>query len=224
MKKLRKYLEIITLFFVTIFVLTLPEEGIIYGQPLTPPRPVSVYFEYSMQDRFGMDSNGDGLIDHNYSRNYVRPPLGYTVIFDGCPSSSGGRGPIVSYTWNVIGPGNSTSIADSSCKQTINLREGVHTVTLTITLQDGKTYSKTQRIAIEDILIVSIGDSYSSGEGNPDREQQFDSLGFVERGPVWQDRQCHRSANAYPAQASNRNRKVRSSHLSHLCILFLFGC
>jgi hypothetical protein len=200
LKILLKRLGLISLLFILVFVLTVPDKKAIFGQPLVPARPVSVYFEYSMQDRFGMDSNGDGLVDHNYSPNYVDPPSGYPVNFDGCASSSGGRSPIVSYTWEIA---YSHRIMDSSCKQTINLREGVHPVTLTITLQDGQTYSKTERIAVEDILIVSIGDSFSAGEGNPDRAQRFDVSGQVVSGPVWQDRQCHRSTTAYPAQAAS---------------------
>ncbi|MDF0676595.1 MAG: hypothetical protein P0120_20010 [Nitrospira sp.] len=50
--------------------------------------------------------------------------------------------------------------------------------------------------------IASIGDSFASGEGNPDEPQRFDSLGFVKKGPVWADRQCHRSHIAAPEKAA----------------------
>jgi len=50
--------------------------------------------------------------------------------------------------------------------------------------------------------IASIGDSFASGEGNPDEPQRFDALGFVKKGPVWADRQCHRSHIAAPEKAA----------------------
>lgn len=51
-----------------------------------------------------------------------------------------------------------------------------------------------QTVTVEDTLIVSLGDSLASGEGAP--EIQGNAPG------QWQDRQCHRSAAAGPAQAA----------------------
>jgi hypothetical protein len=52
------------------------------------------------------------------------------------------------------------------------------------------------------LTIAAIGDSFASGEGNPDEPQRFDWLGFVKKGPVWTDRQCHRSHTAAPEKAA----------------------
>jgi hypothetical protein len=52
----------------------------------------------------------------------------------------------------------------------------------------------TREIVVQDWLIVGIGDSNGSGEGTPDRPYE---LGVG--GPLWQNRQCHRSANSYQA-------------------------
>jgi hypothetical protein len=61
----------------------------------------------------------------------------------------------------------------------------------------------------EDFLLVSLGDSYASGEGNPDWPK---ALGD---GPTWMDAWCHRSAFAGPIQAGlllmEEAAKVRSS-------------
>lgn len=51
--------------------------------------------------------------------------------------------------------------------------------------------------------IASIGDSFASGEGNPDKPQRFDELGvLIKDGPVWADQQCHRSHIAAPEKAA----------------------
>src|SRR3972149_5555788 len=46
--------------------------------------------------------------------------------------------------------------------------EGTYYVLQTVRAHDGEATSTIQRVSISDVLIVSIGDSYASGEGNPD--------------------------------------------------------
>ncbi len=49
-------------------------------------------------------------------------------------------------------------------------------------------------VTIRDLLVVGLGDSYASGEGNPDSSS-----------PVrWQDRRCHRSARSFEALTAAR--------------------
>lgn len=98
-------------------------------------------------------------------------------------------------------------------------------VSVSVTLPDG-TELPAQRIAVKDRLIVGIGDSFSSGEGNPDSPVEIDrqsqranlNKAFVydedvqkirykkshslpvrsQNGPAnWMDRKCHRSAYSY---------------------------
>lgn len=51
--------------------------------------------------------------------------------------------------------------------------------------------------------IASIGDSFASGEGNPDEPQRFKPTGDIRTGPVWADHQCHRSHIAAPERAAH---------------------
>lgn len=72
--------------------------------------------------------------------------------------------------------------------------EGVYEVAVEGRDSNGKLlgYAK-EAVTVQDFLIVSIGDSVASGEGNSE----------VPGGaPVWQDRQCHRSSSAGPARAA----------------------
>jgi hypothetical protein len=178
-----------------------------------PPPPVlqSAYgliarFDWSMQDRFSLDDKGTNYITNdNDLQKEIDPAYDYYYInFDAC-SSSTDTSPIVSYLWKIQGNnGLSKTISESSCKIThpALLQQGNYSVTLTVKTQDGRTNAVISNVQVKDLLIISIGDSYASGEGNPDQPQRFDFLGFVKKGPVWQDKRCHRSANAGPAQAA----------------------
>jgi len=158
-------------------------------------------FDWTMPDRFGFDNNGDGVIDYDYSTGYIHPSA-WTVNFDGCLSSAGGS-PIVQYSWDLAGL---ATVIGTTCQilhpQAVFPAQGTYSVTLTVTAQDGQTASVTHNVVIRDLLIVSIGDSLAAGEGDPDKPQRFDDFGQVKTGPVWEDRKCHRSANAGPAQAA----------------------
>jgi hypothetical protein len=59
--------------------------------------------------------------------------------------------------------------------------------------------SDTQDVRVRDFLIVSLGDSVASGEGNPDQGRLRTIFGDE---TVWQNRQCHRSFRAGSAQAA----------------------
>ena len=86
----------------------------------------------------------------------------WVVNFDA--SSSSGTGP--SYSWQVPGGDcNSTSQRLISCRFPL---QGDYTATLTVTGAGSPPATQMQKITVKDILIVSLGDSYASGEGNPD--------------------------------------------------------
>lgn len=74
-------------------------------------------------------------------------------------------------------------------------REGSHEVRLEATV-DGKRSIGSGRVAVQDHLIVSIGDSVASGEAVPDVADPFHA--------VWQDVRCHRSARSAHALAARR--------------------
>jgi len=91
------------------------------------------------------------------------------------------------------------------CRFSISVPTGSSvTVGLTVTDSLGNVSSPvSQVVAPRDFLIASLGDSFASGEGNPDIPQKFNWLGYVEAGAQWADRRCHRSSNnAGPARAA----------------------
>jgi hypothetical protein len=159
-----------------------------------------------MAERYGIDENGNGMIDLPNTFAYAHPS-GFTVRFD-ATCAGVGNSPIAAYDWEISGNGLASPLHFSSVQPSVpNLHEGLYNVRLTVTAQDGTTNSTTEPIYLKDWLIVSIGDSYGSGEGNPVRDQVLDSFGFTRTGAKWADgrddhRRCHRSTLAASSLAA----------------------
>ena len=153
-----------------------------------------VAFRWSMRERFGKE-RADGLIDYHwvpekeeYEPDYVNPTR-WTVDFDAC-----GTVPAPGeLKWDV--DGQPLSVTACSFSHDFNeLRSYV--VSLTVTNPEGQVSSARASVTLRDILIVSIGDSFASGEGNPDKTR-------ADQGGVkWIDSRCHRSSWAGPARAA----------------------
>jgi hypothetical protein len=71
-----------------------------------------------------------------------------------------------------------------------------YVVKLTATTPDGQMSTAEASVTLRDLFIVSIGDSFASGEGNPDKPRH--KLNRAR----WVDAPCHRSALAGPALAA----------------------
>jgi hypothetical protein len=96
------------------------------------------------------------------------------------------------YTWAIGGE----TIAQQSCLLSHRFpAQGTYEVELNVSGPNAAG-PFTQEVTVRDMLIVSIGDSYASGEGNPDVNRSGDQPA------QWVDRRCHRSANSGPAQAA----------------------
>jgi hypothetical protein len=93
----------------------------------------------------------------------------------------------------------------------------------------GPSSRRSQTIRVRSLLVVSLGDSYSSGEGVPDLDLAragattlTDRTGAaLPRPAVWWDQRCHRSLNSGPAQAAmdlaRRNEHVQIVFVSFAC-------
>ena len=182
--------------------------------PFVPP---ANGFVWTMQPRFGPLHNG--IVDYHWNEARPAPlrwgateddrerydpahvnPAAFNVDFYGCPSAeedeaSRSNPPAATntYDWIVagqaLGPKRSCLLTHSFASQ------GSYQVSVTITGPDAAGPFH-QQVVIKDHLIVSIGDSYGSGEGNPDVARTADQPAR------WADRRCHRSAKAGPAQAA----------------------
>ena len=166
------------------------------GQPLD--------FTWTMADRMNRDANGDKLVDYAPIGHSLTPEK-FAVDLDACDAGVDNKA-IGTYTWSVDG-----TVVGSTADCRFRWRapgEGTYTVTLDAQGSGGAEGTISKQVKVDDIVIVSVGDSIASGEGVPDIPDPT--------GPgraSWQYERCHRSAFSGTAQAARRleRRDAKSS-------------
>lgn len=150
---------------------------------------------WSMPDRVhGASDSSSPYISPFYEKSSVPiadidPVEGFEVLLDGCASS----GDIDTYEWRI---GNNTVLGPTtSCTSSVRLPEGAYEGTLTVEGANGQ-HRAPIGLVVEDVLVVSMGDSYSSGEGVPI------ALNPAEPDTGWDHDNCHRSTRGGPALAA----------------------
>ena len=154
--------------------------------PHVAPVVAAATFDYSMPDRYGMDADGDGVVDsfvptttcvdedgpcteHAATSAFdVRPPR-WRVDLDACASTDAGE-----FDWTVLwrptvtvqqspGGGCDDFFAEFPA-------EGTYQVGLRTRADADSPWGERvwQDVVVQDWLVVSIGDSYGAGEGSPD--------------------------------------------------------
>jgi hypothetical protein len=135
----------------------------------------------------------------------INPKGGFEVALDACAST----GRITQYEWRVDGKRVSKG---KDCSLTTRLTQEPHEVELTVN-GGGRKTSTTQIVTPNDILVVSMGDSYSSGEGNPTEytkgvpdstlaEAKANNGSGRSEGGLWDHANCHRSTRSGQANAA----------------------
>jgi len=195
--KRRATRKLLIVFGLAMLILTLPS-----GPGHRPAEAQEVVtFDWSVPPRFGLDNNGDGIIDYFTSRTTV-DPSSWPVDVDACHIPAQGLLPsrfhwvIKRFTGDRLDFPVVGDFTRSVCTLRFNAPLlGSYLVSLAITYQtfDQRflTRSFTDTIILKDFLIVGMGDSVGSGEGNPDLLAP--SLDVEE---TWKNRRCHRSANS----------------------------
>jgi lysophospholipase L1-like esterase len=177
-------------------------------------------FDWSVPERFGLDEDGDGRLDIPNTVEYVlnldldeclpacndAAPT-FTVVLDASAvllvDEAGRSIPIDGYGWTIEGTG--TLAASESSQLVVDLPEGDYQISLEVR-GGGQARAIEDEIAVRDLLIVSIGDSFASGEGNPDipgEPAQWADDGGGDSSPqgIAHDL-AHRSSLAGPVQAA----------------------
>lgn len=156
-------------------------------------------FDWSMPPT--IDLNGDNLVDMNPSQAHLNRKT-FEVRLNGCASRPEEQsGPLNRFEWKIESFGSSASamtIDSSNCDVLTALEQGGFMVTLTVTSPAGLTGTVRKQITVRNFLVVSIGDSNASGEGNP----EVPGDGFLPIKTRWSDRRCHRSALGGPPKAA----------------------
>jgi hypothetical protein len=171
-------------------------------EPLEPRMLLTAAsFAWSMAPQVG---SSDGGIDLS---NTVSN--GFPVTLDGTLSA----GTRLKYSWKVAVPGLRRPLTHSGATWTPQLQSGVtYTVTLKVTPKKGKAASTTQFVTPRDLLVVSMGDSIASGEGNPDvpADQSADGQPHWANSPYSNVR--HFSSIAAPVQLAEAMQQAADPH------------
>jgi len=183
------------------------------GDVLLQSNPVTVvwaaeqpqlHFDYTVPQRFGL-TGSDGLIEYQTTVDQIQPrewPVDLTVA--NCPSPD-----THIYTWKYVAPWGAMDYLDAERSSGCTWRaqfpgaghprygEGTYDVTLTVVSKPGQQqeeFTAEGPVTIRDFLILGLGDSLASGEGNPDQPG-----GTAAK---WENLQCDRSAISYQAQVA----------------------
>jgi hypothetical protein len=152
--------------------------------------------DWSMPERTKIDSQGV-VTNITPSRHYISPDK-WKVTLNACGSSPNFM--ITNNHWDITLPDGVVQLDSPgfSCETAFEFpAEGSYPVTLTVTAGDGRVASTSRSVVVKDLLILSLGDSIASGEGNPDAH-------FPDGSVQWSDQRCHRSGRSGAAQAARR--------------------
>jgi hypothetical protein len=128
-----------------------------------------------------------------------------SLVLDACASNGGPSG-TAAYQWAIhdVASGRTTSYSSTSCRTTVGGRplNGHWTADLRVVANDGSVATASHDLPFRDSLVVQLGDSAASGEGNPTHA----------RPAAFDDNQCDRSSNAAAQLAANRRRSQLGPH------------
>ena len=166
--------------------------------------PARAVINVRLASRAGLWTGAWDRAAHRYDDEYVNPDR-WTLRLNACDSTgstsdAGAVRAIRSWTWRLTPAGGQAvppmTVVAGGCTTHPELRAlGRWRVELTISDMAGNSDSSVTEVTLRDRLVVALGDSYASGEGNPSP---------VAGRPDWVDTQCHRSDAAWPAQAARR--------------------
>lgn len=137
----------------------------------------------------------------NGSQSWYLNPRGFSVRLDACKSSG------KQYRWRIYRNDRQVSatrwrtLERNTCARNIRLQEGGYRFKLEVRSGIDADFMWVDAL-VKDFLFVVMGDSYSSGEGNPRNVEAWIKNPNQEFSPYYDDDPCHRSVRAGPAQAA----------------------
>jgi hypothetical protein len=155
----------------------------------TVSQPLTASITWKMADRFGhgYDRNRNGRPDMPNSYEYVNPgryEVHLKARIDAIDMSTEGT----TCVWTIKGHAGAVEIPAKGPDVIARLPQGTQSVTVAIRCADGRTAFARETICVHDILIVALGDSLATGEGNPEVPARWDGTTNSERGSVLRGR------------------------------------
>ena len=128
---------------------------------------------------------------------------GFDVVLNACRSRGATHSWTVRRGTQVVTRTPDSPLGRRTCTTVVRLPEDTYTATLRVRRGD-RTATDRIQFTVRNLIVVSMGDSYGSGEGNPRNITAWLEQGGLLTGftPYWDDPACGRSANAGPARAA----------------------
>ncbi|MDP2014467.1 MAG: SGNH/GDSL hydrolase family protein [Actinomycetota bacterium] len=140
----------------------------------------------------------------NGSLSWYLSPQGFPVTLNACNSKA------TRFTWSVTNTASGAvqqlparALTAKACKTRITLPEGNYRFELKVSNGSASAVNAIDG-QVKNILMLALGDSYASGEGNPRNVDAWVQQGglFSSFRPYWDDTDCRRSVRSSPAQAA----------------------
>lgn len=182
-----------------------------------PPKPTA-QFEWVMQPKVGTGYNAN---THKYDKNFIadanwKVSMDLSLSTDENGKRATEKGNLVAYEWHVEGIDVEFNKFLSSFDPIVTItfpKTGSYNVTAIVHTMIGQRDTISEIMNLQNHLIVSIGDSFSSGEGNPEvpltgrdcgnTTKKFRKIGssFLSTDAGWLEPEAHRSRQAGTFQA-----------------------
>lgn len=183
--------------------------------PLDPPVfdvDAQPSFDWSMPERYDASWASYNAGTGKYNPYFVNPKT-WSIRLNACSSTAERR--ITGYVFTINRPGTTwtRTFTSSSCTAKYDALPGLgaYDVRLSLRTDWGTSVGVSEQVrraaTLRDHLIVSMGDSLASGEGNPDVRGDYQLVGS-DRPAQWKDERCHRSALSGPALAAKAIEKA----------------
>jgi lysophospholipase L1-like esterase len=125
---------------------------------------------------------------------------GYPVQLNACASTGATYVWTISQGQSILKTTAARALKKKTCKTTVSLPEGQYVFQLTVRSGAARQVSNLNATVLN-YLMVALGDSYASGEGNPRNVEAWLSEAGAFR-PYWDDDNCNRSSRGAPAQSA----------------------
>src|SRR5262249_10931668 len=122
--------------------------------------------------------------------DYVLPDA-HTVAIRIAPQQLGGVNGECTWSWQASKAGGKTESKRIACTDKLTIAREPYAlarsqsdVCVAVTMPDGREVAQTDAV-VEELFIVAFGDSFASGESNPDRPVQFSAGREMVYEPSW---------------------------------------
>ncbi|CUR61880.1 exported hypothetical protein [metagenome] len=158
-------------------------------------------FDWSMPERYDASWAAYRFSTGTYLPEFVTPSA-WSIRLDACESTAVHRITAYVFTISQVGTSWTRTFSSGTCLTRYDALPALGAYDVRLTLQTdwglnvGVSGQVRNTATLKDYLLVSMGDSLASGEGNPDvRAEEGTAV-------QWKDKRCHRSALSGPALAA----------------------